>query len=546
MNKLNRLGVLAAIFIFCMLALSFNGYSTDDAYISYRYAQNLATGHGLVFNIDQVPVEGYTNFLWTILLAAIGFVRLPIPATAEFLGIIAALLLLILTGVWANRQRIFTTRFSGSIPMLLLACVPSIALWSTSGMETLMFTMLLIAGTVLISIEERKEWIGIMSGLLFAFAALTRPEGILIGFLIIVLSFIEGREWSMRFAFFIVRLGLFLLPPVLHIIWRKSYYGHWFPNTFYAKTSAGSELIGAGLSYLQGFLLQGGLILLLLTALGIFIRPRIEGIWTILITSTIYVAYVVWVGGDWMPANRMFVPIIPFLVMGASAFIVKSYDASPRFSAILASALCGYLLISGIIAQKPFIRHSFLAQRVWNDEPQVDVLKELGLYLHETASPYDLLATVSAGKIPYYSGLRTIDMRGLCDAHIARQPVPAEIGHQLPGHLRRDPEYVLSREPDYIVLSGAIRKSTAPKPDLTERGDSQVLDEWSILKIPEFIRHYEEVRIPLPDGEKDMLFYKRKTSDSGQSPLLKFPEGTSEDQIIDRLAPGKEPAATAP
>ena len=40
----------------------------DDAYISWRYAENLARGLGLVWNEGEY-VEGYTNFLWTVILA---------------------------------------------------------------------------------------------------------------------------------------------------------------------------------------------------------------------------------------------------------------------------------------------------------------------------------------------------------------------------------------------------------------------------------------------------------------------------------------------
>src|SRR3954468_9274361 len=40
----------------------------DDAFISFRYADNLARGNGLVWNLGEY-VEGYTNFLWTILIA---------------------------------------------------------------------------------------------------------------------------------------------------------------------------------------------------------------------------------------------------------------------------------------------------------------------------------------------------------------------------------------------------------------------------------------------------------------------------------------------
>ena len=34
----------------------------DDSFISYRYAANLADGHGITWNVGEKPVEGYTHF----------------------------------------------------------------------------------------------------------------------------------------------------------------------------------------------------------------------------------------------------------------------------------------------------------------------------------------------------------------------------------------------------------------------------------------------------------------------------------------------------
>ena len=71
---------------------------------------------------------------------------------------------------------------------------------------------------------------------------------------------------------------------------------------------------------------------------------------------------------------------------------------------------------------------------------------ELGRYLGKNYQG-KLLASDAAGKIPYYSGLRTIDMLGLNDRHIARiQPTFFEVGHN-----KYDADYVLSLCPDLIV-----------------------------------------------------------------------------------------------
>ncbi|HPQ40707.1 MAG TPA: hypothetical protein PLV45_10070 [bacterium] len=509
MDRINRFLVLAAFLMFFILMTCFNGYSTDDAYISYRYAQNLADGNGLVFNPQQAPVEGYTNFLWTVILSGAAAVLLPLPETASFLSGVFAVALLLLMVLWAHRQREFRKDYLPAIPVMILAASPSLALWSTAGMETVFFTFLLVLGTVFLTIEERQEWIGIMSGLTFALAALTRPEGLLLGGLIIAVSFLESSEWGTRFIAFIIRMIVFLLPPVLHILWRRSYYGQWLPNTFYAKTTSGSELIQHGLGYLGSFAVQGGLILFILIALGLLVRPRIDGLWTILVTTIVYSAYVVWIGGDWMPAHRMFLPILPFLAMGAGAFIIKSMDVSPRFAATFASCVVIYMLVAGITAQAPFMAHSLFAQKVLGDEPPVDVLKELGLHLREVSTADETVAVIPAGKVPYFSGLRAIDMRGLCDAHIAHQPVAVEQNHQIVGHLKRDPEYVLSKKPDFIVLTGARLKKDAIKPGMLTPENAPVMDKWTITQMPEFKRNYKEVVVPLPRGSKELVYYKR-------------------------------------
>jgi len=39
------------------------GHPHEDAYILFRYAENLAAGHGIVFNVGGPRAEGATDFL---------------------------------------------------------------------------------------------------------------------------------------------------------------------------------------------------------------------------------------------------------------------------------------------------------------------------------------------------------------------------------------------------------------------------------------------------------------------------------------------------
>ncbi len=90
---------------------------TDDAYISFRYAYNLAVGNGLVFNPGE-HVEGFSNPLWTLLLAgffaASGF---PLPDIARSLGLLSALGTLII--LWQVVRKHFPTDPSTSTTLVL-------------------------------------------------------------------------------------------------------------------------------------------------------------------------------------------------------------------------------------------------------------------------------------------------------------------------------------------------------------------------------------------------------------------------------------------
>ena len=65
-NRHHKVLVLFII-VFTLFAWS-HRFISDDAFISFRYAENLVKGAGLTWNPEEQPVEGYTNFLWTLMM----------------------------------------------------------------------------------------------------------------------------------------------------------------------------------------------------------------------------------------------------------------------------------------------------------------------------------------------------------------------------------------------------------------------------------------------------------------------------------------------
>ena len=82
--------VILVVLVECLLLSFFlSGGVIDDAYISFRYAVNLANGFGLTYNPGQL-VEGYSNFLWVILLSAAAWLGLPLNLYSISVGLVCA------------------------------------------------------------------------------------------------------------------------------------------------------------------------------------------------------------------------------------------------------------------------------------------------------------------------------------------------------------------------------------------------------------------------------------------------------------------------
>lgn len=130
-----------AILLRAQQALTGNlwGVPVDDAYIHFRFAQNLASGHGFAFNPDQ-PVPGSTSPLWVVLLAIPGFFGAPLWLVAKVYGVLCLILCAVLT--WRLAARFI------AVPLVALGAGALTALdgrllWAApSGMEVTLFAAL--------------------------------------------------------------------------------------------------------------------------------------------------------------------------------------------------------------------------------------------------------------------------------------------------------------------------------------------------------------------------------------------------------------------
>ena len=162
----------------------------DDMMISMTYGRNLAEGHGLIWTRGGPHVEGYTNFLWTIVMAAVHKLGAPDATAASWMRAVgwACLVGALIQSV--RVLRVFVPRSLVVTPVFLAAACSNndIVTWAVWGFETtlLSFVFMTWVASVLRNPMSVVGWISL------ALVPLTRSDGVqtflvcsIIGFLLV-------------------------------------------------------------------------------------------------------------------------------------------------------------------------------------------------------------------------------------------------------------------------------------------------------------------------------------------------------------------------
>jgi hypothetical protein len=444
-------------------------FVTDDAFISFVYSRNLAEHGQLVFNLGE-RVEGYTNFLWTVLLA--GFYKLGLPPEfmSRFLGTLAGCATLFVCTRLSRRLREADIDSAwDALPAFLLAGVPGYACWSSGGLETQLFTFLVTFGMAqYLSDQMRRVEPRAISGVLFGLAALTRPEGLLFFALTVahraIVKLYDRKLAPTRAE--LVWIGSFLVLTLPHLLWRRWYYGWWVPNTFFIKSSGGTAAIGQGFYYLSQWILQFHLWIVPVLVVAALVARRDRGLRVLagyaLLVVTVFCAYVASVGGDFMGLFRFVIPVVPLLaLLAASSLRLLLAERQPVVAmAVVALLLVGHAAHAWVVDRRsltigadrgidtPGYLRRYTANRAL-----------IGKWFGQFVRPGDYAAVGGAGAQVYYSAIPSLDCFGLSDAYIAHKVPPRSTR---PGHQKYAPdEYILSKHPT-IITSYNYRIAPSP------------------------------------------------------------------------------------
>jgi len=459
--------LLAGICGLLVLHASHYNATVDDAFITFRYSNNLLAGDGPRWNPGEYPVEGYTSLTWMLLMTVAAMFQQPQTLLANVFGIVAGIAGLIVT--WQLARRIVRNEFLALVAPLLLAADRTYAGWCTGGLETALFTTLVVLGFSRWREEVSDRSRTPLAGIVFAVATLTRPEGAMFFVVAVAWTIVRSARGRLPWRVVVLHALSFVAIVGAHVAWRYSYYGLPLPNTFYCKVNG--LYWTSGLAYLLLFVRDHALVPI------VFFGGLAGWLWAWLARDervdaaapvalgfvAAQLAYVLYIGGDIYEFRFMDV-VMPLVAIGSVVAIDRVGRRASRVrnrlvlqGIAIAIALVGtggrtllalHDAASELEIDRPIAMH--VERLEAQDHPQPEYLA-IGRWLARMKRPGDSLAIDAAGVIPYYSGLPTIDLYGLNDAFVASRDVRRR---SWPGHEKRAPPwYVRLRAPTFLVPS---------------------------------------------------------------------------------------------
>jgi arabinofuranosyltransferase len=510
--------VLAILLVLALALAVWRRFVLDDAFISFNYAKSLVEGDGLTW--FGVRVEGYTNFLW-VLWIALGL-KLGMDAVIwAHAGSIAAFLAT-LCAMWRLGGRIFNTRLPTVTAILLFMGNYTVASFATGGLETMLQTALLSSAAIVAYDlwKQRSASIGQCLGVsvMATLAILTRLDSALPLAVLLASAIIVLPRSALPRPRLVLLLGPVLVVVTVWLAWKLTYYHRVLPNSFVSKVGGNPRMLINGFHYVALFFRSYLLwpFLTLGVALQIWRRWAIPSrLIPLFVLVLSWCIYVVAVGGDFMEF-RLLVPMTPFLFLIVAYYIHDIIGTAWLRRPTIVTALSLLVLLLGSIYHGVTSR-GVVPGRTLDSIPALasfyDVYEDhdwtrIGSRLKIELGDLDAsLALHAVGAIPYYSGLRTVDMYGLNDLNIVAEGVHVPAMYLRPGHQRMFPLQYLRRQGVNFVLG---HPTLIPREYLARPEAREFISTWlggCLGSSPEPVAEATVVAVPITSGFSLLMWY---------------------------------------
>ncbi len=417
--------VVLVIGLVGLLTAAFWDYTQDDVFITYTYSRNLAQGNGFVFNPGE-RVQGTTTPLYTFLMAGVYLV------TRDMLhagNVISAILLLITCGLAVTLLRPYTTWIARVILAVSLAVSPLV--YVSYGMETLLYSALLMGALVLWSQKRRTAALLVAAALTW-----TRADAVVLAGVLCLAALVEVRTLAALWRG-PVRLGLVYVAGIAPwFLFAWGYFGSPLPQTFSAKEEflQGTLFLTDGRNWWEAFYGNNPLTLLAVPLIGIGIWQGLKrdelrplALWPLLYIGG-YTALNVTAFWYYTPLLVVLVALAVIGGDGLAAAVMRRYPAQKR------------LVVGGVLILVTIASGLGIA-RAWDYRelpPRMATYKIVGEWIEQHTDPDSTLLVKDLGVVGYYAERYTLDSFGL----------------MVPEMLYTDDTYATAKfKPDYTVTT---------------------------------------------------------------------------------------------
>ena len=409
--------LLIILALFAVFFVNFSIPPFEDAAMLMRYSDHLAHGYGIVWNIGEHPVDGATDFLFMVSVAALMKIGIPLGRAVRGLGLfsVAALTLLI---YWVNRRLWKSHIVFAMLSALFLAVgtgLTYVAAYFGTPFFALFAALTWTLSLVLIQKENPPLWLS----LLFAFSGLItgliRPEGVILAGLMLIAIFVM-KGWRSSAKTIAIFVGVFLILGGIYFFWRWNYFGYPLPNPFYKKGGGLLHWDGLQASFTNVFSLSG--LFLLAYLIGFRSSKTARQTIAFLVPIIGFASAFVLISSETNFGGRFQYALLPIVLLSWFP-LVRGFDqeiGAPALGQI--ERRPRLFLIAGLSVIVVLILYSS-----YNQGTSVGYFRDGRYDMAQVLEPYSnrgyTIATSEAGLLPLYSQWNAIDTWGLNDEWIA-------------------------------------------------------------------------------------------------------------------------------
>lgn len=452
--------VAIALALFAWRCADLAGWFVEDAYINFRYAENLARGHGVVWNVGGERVEGYTSPLHLALLAGSLLCGAGMPAVALAIGTLSAASLAAVFWVVVRRETGRLAPLAAAVLALYLVD-GQFVVHAIAGLETVLY-MLLLALDFLVAIrfvEKPGRGRALALAGINVLSLLGRPDAapyIAAQAAVLFVWALHRRRTDPAdrpLTSTLVSYGAAGLLGAAYLGAKYAYFGYVLPNPYYIKANDLGALWGK--DYVLDYVKFLARLLLFAPALLLCDRARLREWWRrpgskaktalLLVPPLVFTAWYTTVVHEVAYCQRFEYPTYFFFAL-ATGLAISIGNPLERAAAWIAPRL--RVPVAVILWATPLLAVG-VALRVtrlsfpWFELVESKYYRPIGMALRDTGlGPKASLVFDSAGVVPYLSGFTHIDPVGLTDNVLCgRKPI---------GPYERE-AYIFGRDPDVYI-----------------------------------------------------------------------------------------------